>query len=76
MMHILMLNGATKVFFIKYLLKYVTKRSDCSKIYLQRIRDGENTLYDEETDTINEVKEYLDSRYIRDKDSLLAYLWI
>jgi hypothetical protein len=31
-----------KTIFVKYLLKYVTKGPDCSKIYLQRIRNGED----------------------------------
>jgi hypothetical protein len=38
-------------------------------MYLERIRNGEDAPYDEETNTVNEVKEYLDSRYICDKDS-------
>jgi hypothetical protein len=45
-----------KGFFIKYLFKYVTKGLDCSKMYLERVRNGENTPYDEETNTVNEVK--------------------
>ena len=64
-----MLNGATKLFFVKYLFKYVTKGPDYNKVYLQRIRNGEDTPYDEETNVINEVKEYLDTRYLCDKDS-------
>lgn len=51
-----------KTTFIKYLFKYVTKGADCSKVYLQRARSGQETPYDRESDTINEVKEYLDCR--------------
>jgi hypothetical protein len=50
-----------KSIFIKYLFKYVTKGPDCSKLYLQRVLDGQDTPVDEETNTRNEVKEYLDA---------------
>jgi hypothetical protein len=53
-----------KSIFIKYLFKYVTKGPDCSKGYLQKITNGEETSMDEETNTRNEIKEYLDTRYI------------
>lgn len=46
-----------KTIFVKYLFKYVTKGADCSKIYLQKVRNGEETPYDRETNTVNEVKE-------------------
>jgi hypothetical protein len=39
----------------------VTKGPDCSKAYLQKIANGEETPMDEETNTRNEVKEYLDT---------------
>jgi hypothetical protein len=42
----------------------VTKGPDCSKSYLQKITNSEETLMDEETNTRNEIKEYLDTRYI------------
>jgi hypothetical protein len=58
-----------KSVFIKYLFKYVTKGPDCSKAYLQKITNGEETPLDEETNTRNEVKEYLDARYICPFDS-------
>jgi hypothetical protein len=58
-----------KTIFVKYLFKYVTKGSDCSKIYLERIRNGEDVPYDEETSSRNEVKEYLDTRCICEQDS-------
>jgi hypothetical protein len=69
MMPILIQNGATRVFFIKYLFKYVTKGLYCSKAYLQKITSGEDTPIDEETGFRNEVKEYLDTRYIYPFDS-------
>jgi hypothetical protein len=59
-----------KSVFIKYLFKYVTKGPDCSKAYLQKIRNGEDTPLDEETDSRNEVNEYLDACYICSFDSV------
>jgi hypothetical protein len=35
-----------KSIFIKYLFKYVTKGPDCSKAYLQKITNGEDTPID------------------------------
>lgn len=58
-----------KTIFVKYLFKYITKGADCSKVYLQRVRNGEDTPYDRETQTINEVTEYLDCRYICEQDA-------
>jgi len=58
-----------KTIFVKYLFKYVTKGADCSKIYLSRVRSGEDAPYDKETETVNEVKEYLDCRYICEQDA-------
>ncbi|ONM60681.1 uncharacterized protein [Zea mays] len=58
-----------KTIFIKYLFKYVTKGPDRSKMFLQRIQSGEDVPYDEETDARNEIKEYIDSRYLCDIDS-------
>jgi len=55
--------------FIKYLFKYVTKGADCSKVYLERIRRAESAPYDRDTDTVNEVREYLDCRYICEQDA-------
>jgi hypothetical protein len=63
------IEWCNKTVFVKYLFKYVTKGPDCSKAYLQKIRNGEEAPYDEETEARNEVKEYLDSRYLCDKDS-------
>jgi hypothetical protein len=58
-----------KSIFIKYLFKYVTKGPDRSKIFLRRVQAGEDVPYNEQTDAKDEVKEYLDSRYICDKDA-------
>jgi hypothetical protein len=69
MMPILIQNGATRVFFIKYLFKYITKGPNCSKAYLQKITSGVDTPIDEESSLRNEVKEYLDTRYICPFDS-------
>jgi len=55
--------------FIKYLFKYVTKGADCSKVYLERVRRAESAPYDTDTNTINEVREYLDCRYICEQDA-------
>jgi hypothetical protein len=53
-----------KSIFIKYLFKYVTKVPDCSKAYLQKIIDGEETPIDKETNTKNEVKVFRHSVHL------------
>jgi hypothetical protein len=58
-----------KSIFIKYLFKYVTKGPDRSKIFLKRVQAGEDVPYNEQTDAKDEIKEYLDTRYICDKDA-------
>jgi hypothetical protein len=58
-----------KSIFIKFLFKYVTKGLDHGKAYLQKITNREDTLIDEETNTRNEIREYLDTRYICRFDS-------
>ncbi|XP_062193516.1 uncharacterized protein LOC133896896 [Phragmites australis] len=58
-----------KSIFIKYLFKYVTKGPDCGKVYIEKIRNGQDVPYDDETQTTNEVKEYLDCRYICEQDA-------
>jgi hypothetical protein len=50
------IEWCNKTIFVKYLLKYVSKGPYYSKVYLQRIRNGKDTPYDEETYTRNEVK--------------------
>jgi hypothetical protein len=63
------MEWCNKNIFIKYLFKYATKGPDCNKAYFQKITNGEETPMDEETNTRNEVKEYLDTRYICPFDS-------
>jgi hypothetical protein len=58
-----------KSIFIKYLFKYVTKGPDRSKGYLLKITNGEETQINDETNMRDEVKEYLDARYICPFDS-------
>jgi hypothetical protein len=45
-----------KSIFIKYLFKYVTKGPDCSKAYLQKITNCEDTPLDEETNKKMKLK--------------------
>jgi hypothetical protein len=47
----------------------VIKGPDRSKFLLRKVQAGEDVSYNEETYVIDEVKEYLDGRYICDKDS-------
>jgi hypothetical protein len=58
-----------KSMFIKYIFKYVTKGPDRSKAYLQKIRNGQEAPINEETKMRDEVREYLDARYICPFDS-------
>lgn len=59
---------------LKYLFKYVTKGHDCAKVYLCRLTGGHDAPYDSETSTVNEVKEYLDCRYICEQDAVWQIL--
>lgn len=58
-----------KTTFIKYLFKYVTKGADSSKVYHERVRQGDSVPYDRDTRTASEIKEYLDCRYICEQDA-------
>jgi len=58
-----------KGFFIKYLFKCVTKGADRGKVYIQRVRGGEAANCDGQPRPVDEVKEYLDCRYICEQDA-------
>ena len=45
------------------------KGSDCAKVYLERIQRGQDTPMDATTRAVDEVKEYLDCRYICEQDA-------
>lgn len=59
---------------LKYLFKYVTKGQDCAKFYLTKLAKGQDTSFDCSTSTVNEVKEYLDCRYICEQDAVWRIL--
>lgn len=59
---------------LKYLFKYVTKGQDCAKAYLRNLTSVQDTSYDPQTSTVNEVKEYLDCRYICEQDAVWRIL--
>lgn len=53
-----------KGIFIKYLFKYVTKGADHGKVYIERLRRGGSAPHDGGAQPVDEVREYLDCRYI------------
>ncbi|KAM0847424.1 hypothetical protein ACQ4PT_055022 [Festuca glaucescens] len=55
---------------MKYLFKYVTKGPDCSKMYLERIRGKGVPIGTDGCPQVNEVREYLEARYICEYDAL------
>jgi hypothetical protein len=55
---------------LKYLCKYVNKGPDKAKIIFERIRKCEDPPTNEETNDIDEIKEYLDCRYLCEQDVL------
>ncbi|KAJ1272975.1 hypothetical protein BS78_06G244600 [Paspalum vaginatum] len=59
---------------LKYLCKYVTKGPNQAKIIFQRIKKGQDAPMNDETNTIDEIKEYLDCRYICEQDALWRLL--
>jgi len=59
---------------LKYLCKYVNKGPDQATIMFQRIRKGEDPPKNEQTKEIDEIKEYLDCRYICEQDALWRLL--
>jgi hypothetical protein len=58
-----------KGIFIKYLFKYVTKGADRGKVYIQRVRGGEAANCDAQPRPVDEVREYLDCRYVCEQDA-------
>lgn len=60
--------------FLKYLYKYVNKGPDQASITFQRIRTGEHEGSNEQVKDIDEIKEYLDCRYICEQDALWRLL--
>lgn len=63
------LEVCNKGHLLKYLFKYVTKGPDCAKMYLERVRNGQDAPHNSDNDTIDEVREYLLCRYICDPDA-------
>jgi hypothetical protein len=55
---------------LKYLCKYVNKGPDQATVIFERIKKGEDAPLNEETKDIDEIKEYLDCRYICEQDAL------
>jgi hypothetical protein len=55
---------------LKYLCKYVNKGPDKATVIFQRIKQGEDPPENEQTKKIDEIKEYLDCRYICEQDAL------
>ena len=55
---------------MKYLFKYVIKGPDYSKMYLQRIKGKGIPVGHNGRPQVNEVKEYLEARYICEYDAL------
>ncbi|KAK1650868.1 hypothetical protein QYE76_068673 [Lolium multiflorum] len=54
---------------MKYLFKYVTKGPDFSKMYLERIRGKGVPIGTDGRPQVNEVREYLEARYICEYDA-------
>ena len=59
---------------LKYLCKYVNKGADKATIIFERIRNGEPPPTNKETKDIDEIKEYLECRYICEQDALWRLL--
>jgi len=58
-----------KGIFIKYLFKYVTKGADRGKVYIERLRRSGSAPQNLEAQPVDEVREYLDCRYICEQDA-------
>ena len=59
---------------LKYLCKYVNKGPDRASIMFQRIRTGHHESSSEQVKDIDEIKEYLECRYICEQDALWRLL--
>jgi hypothetical protein len=59
---------------LKYLCKYVNKGPDKASVIFQQIRKGGQGELNEEPNDRNEIKEYLDCRYICEQDALWRLL--
>lgn len=59
---------------LKYLCKYGNKGPDKETIIFERIKKGEDTPVDQITNDIDEIKEYLECRYICELDPLWRLL--
>jgi len=59
---------------LQYLCKYVNKGPDQASIIFKRIKKAQDETKDEETKDIDEIKEYLDCRYICEQDALWRLL--
>ena len=55
---------------LKYLCKYVNKGPDQAKIIFERIKKCQDAPINQETKDIDEIKEYLDCRYLSEQDAL------
>jgi hypothetical protein len=59
---------------LKYLCKYVNKGPGQAKVISERIKKGIEPPINDDTNNIDEVKEYLDCRYICELDALWRLL--
>jgi hypothetical protein len=59
---------------LKYLCKYVNKGPDKATIIFEHIKKGDNENTDKEKKDIDEIKEYLDCRYICELDAIWRLL--
>jgi hypothetical protein len=59
---------------LKYLCKYVNKGPDKATIVFEKINKDNDSFVNQEDKDINEIKEYLESRYICQQDSLWRLL--
>jgi hypothetical protein len=59
---------------LKYLCKYVNKGPDRAKVIFKKIQKGEESHVNKEAETIDEIQEYLDCRYICEQEALWRLL--